>query len=192
MGREPGRKPPRGDRSDECLFIALTRGDADALAEVFERHGAAVHAVACRLCGPAQAKQVTAAVFVDLSRRPEEFSPTRGSLLPRLVSDGHRRAVDLVRAGAVPRRALEAAMPVQELEASLLAAWPADAGPSLLAGGSDTGRRAIILSYFGGYDYREVAALLNRPSEDVKGDIRASLRRMRPGTPPHQEDRAAG
>jgi RNA polymerase sigma-70 factor (ECF subfamily) len=39
-------------------------------------------------------------------------------------------------------------------------------------------RQAIELAYFGGYTYRETAALLGEPEGTIKSRIKSALRRM--------------
>jgi RNA polymerase sigma-70 factor (ECF subfamily) len=43
---------------------------------------------------------------------------------------------------------------------------------------NDHERAAVVLAYYGGYSYREVAQLLNLPEGTVKTRIRNGLRRM--------------
>ena len=50
---------------------------------------------------------------------------------------------------------------------------------SLLAGLSDGERSTIVLAYFGGYTYREVAVLLAQPEGTIKSRARSGLTRLR-------------
>jgi len=170
------------DRSDVALLIATARGDRDALGELYERFGASVHGLVCRLCGPGRAVEVTERVFLAMWQSPEDFYPHTGSLLSRLMAEAHGLAVDLLRADLIPRRALEAAMSFEQLEETLRASWPASGGPNLLSRLPEAERTAVILSYFGGYDYRQVAALVDRSGADVVDDLRASLGRLQRAT----------
>ena len=78
-------------------------------------------------------------------------------------------------------------MSCEQVEANLLAAWPANGAPSLLADLPADERRAFILSYFGGYDYRQVAELVDRSRAAVADDISASLRRLQNATDPERD-----
>ena len=90
---------PLGAASDgTALMVAIGRWQETALAEVYRRHGGAVHNLARRVLGSDDlAEEVTQEVFVELWNRPERFDATRGSLRTMLVTQAHGKAVDLVR-----------------------------------------------------------------------------------------------
>jgi RNA polymerase sigma-70 factor (ECF subfamily) len=171
--------------SDAVLMVAIGRWNDAALAEVYRRHGGAVHALAARILGPGgRADDVTQDVFVQLWDRPERFDPTRGSLRAFLITIAHGRSVDLLRAdsaryGREQRTARDQATAGYDLESQI---WDLavnnqlkDAVGTLPA----AERRVIELAYFGGHTYREVATLLGEPEGTIKGRIRAALRRLR-------------
>src|SRR3974390_1417417 len=84
--------------SDYALCVAIGRWHEKALAEVYRRHGAAVHNLAQRVLRSSDlADEVTQEVFLDLWNRPEQFDVTRGSLRTFLVTRAHGKAVDLIR-----------------------------------------------------------------------------------------------
>jgi RNA polymerase sigma-70 factor (ECF subfamily) len=171
--------------SDAVLVVAIGRWTEAALAEVYRRHGGAVHALAQRILGAGdRADDVTQEVFVALWNRPERFDPARGSLRAFLVTIAHGRAVDLLRAesarhGREQRTARQPAASGDDLESQI---WERAVNAQLKAAVSTLPageRRVIELAYFGGHTYREVAALLGEPEGTIKGRIRAGLRRLR-------------
>ena len=77
--------------SDAASVVAIARLHEPAVAEVYRRHGGAVHALARRVLGAASlAEEVTQEVFVDLWSNPQRFDPGRGALLRASVSMCHR------------------------------------------------------------------------------------------------------
>lgn len=167
-----------GDLDDARLVRALARGDADALAWAYRRHGGAVHGLAGRLCGPRHAEKLTRAVFLALWHHPGEFQPVGGSLHALLTAETHRRAVELLRADTTSR-AWEAGMAADVVDQMTVARDPGRALPRLLAGLSKAERQVIILAYFGGYSRRQVAALLHLPEPEVNAHLLTGMTRLR-------------
>ncbi len=185
-----GCRPDAGDHaaqlSDTELVGAIARGAHDALHEAYLRHGAQVHALARRVCSLSHADEVTQEVFLRLWQKPDRFEPGRGSLRTFLLTDAHSRAVDLVRSNTA-RKARESAEFLRRTTAGMdaedtaLARLAADDVWRLLSALDDGQRAAIVLAYFGGYTYREVADLLEQPEGTVKSRIRNGLARLRHG-----------
>jgi RNA polymerase sigma-70 factor (ECF subfamily) len=167
-------------------YLALAEGllarDEEALKQVIEEYGPAVLGMARRVLADASlAEEVAQDTFVALWRRPGAFDPERGSLQSYLVTMARNKAVDLVRREQVRRRTAEEllAQPTgqtvpdpqeiietSDLESSLNHLPPAQ-------------REAIVLAYFGGRTYREVAQELGIPEGTAKTRLREGLRRLR-------------
>lgn len=152
--------------SDTGLLIAIVRRHDDALAEVYDRHGASVYRFASRLFGLEQAEEVTEEVFLALWRIPEEFHSDGSSLRSSLLAEAHRRGVHRARIGTKCRGSEAKASPSKDVR-------------NLLSNLPDAERMAISLACFGGCTYRQVAALVHQPEEVVKGNINAALCRLR-------------
>ena len=173
------------DASDATLVVAIGRWNDSALAEVYRRHGGAVHGLAQRVLGrDGRADDVTQDVFVDLWKRPERFDPARGSLRSFLATVAHSRAVDIVRsdtarAAREQRTAHETANGGYDLENEVWDLALADHVKKVVGALPDPERRAIELAYFEGHTYSEVASMLDEAEGTVKSRIRKGLRRMR-------------
>jgi len=197
-----GRHPAEPDATVVRMVVA---GSHAALAELYDRHAAAVFGASFRLLGQRlEAEDVVQETFLALWNRAEQFDPTLGSLRAWLMTIGRNRAIDRLRAtGRQPR---VASFGTPESDADRRDASPADAlvrrglvadddasDPELQAELATlrttirealerlptTEREALILAYFDGLTQQEIATRLEWPLGTVKTRTRRALRRLR-------------
>ena len=183
--RPPPGSPSPADASDASLVVSVGRYDEAALAELYRRHGGALFALARRVIGAVpQAEEVVQEVFLRLWRSPERFDPERGSLRTFLLSQTHSRSIDLIRSETSRRNREErelrlAAEAGYDIEREVVDLVVADKVRDALKHLDEAERMPILLAYFGGYTYREVAELLDMPEGTTKSRIRTGLRQLR-------------
>jgi RNA polymerase sigma-70 factor (ECF subfamily) len=189
-GSSPFRLPTRDmdplnhELDDARLILAVSRGDQDALAECYRRHGDAVFGLTRRvLADGAMAEEVTQEVFLRLWDEPERFDAQRGALRSFLLRQAHSRAVERVRSEEARRRRedrvdREAVVPAADVEQQAMDGLSSTAVAEALATLADGEREAIVLAYFGGHSYREVAIRLDLPEGTVKSRIRLGLAKL--------------
>lgn len=178
---------PMDRKADAHLADRLMARDESALREVISMYGRLVFGMARRiLAGSALADEVAQDTFLALWRRPGAFDPGRGSLQSFLVGVTRNKAIDLVRREQSLRRTKDVLLTEAE-------AVPAESGTGDLETGveerdevkvalaklSPLQREAIVLAYFGGRTYREVAAELGIPEGTAKTRLRDGLIRLR-------------
>ena len=188
-GRAPKKSSMTIDQlqeaSDAALVVSIGRYHEDALAEVYRRHAGAVFALARRLLADRTlAEEIVQEVFLRLWNDPDRFDPDRGSLRSYLLAQCHGRSVDLLRSESSRRRREEkeltlAAEAGYDLEHEVWDMAVADRVKATLQTLPEGEREAILLAYFGGHTYREVADLLGTPEGTVKSRIRSGLKKMR-------------
>lgn len=171
--------------SDATLVVSIGRYHEDALAEVYRRHAGAVFALSRRLLADRTlAEEIVQEVFLRLWNDPDRFDPQRGSLRSYLLAQCHGRSVDLIRSESSRRRREEkeltlAAEAGYDVEHEVWDLAVSDRVKGALRELPEGEREAILLAYFGGHTYREVADLLDTPEGTVKSRIRSGLKRMR-------------
>jgi RNA polymerase sigma-70 factor, ECF subfamily len=193
---EPGvafhRSPARGGRyyasvpasPDGEILERLLARDEKTFRSVVEGYGAAVLGIARRvLADPNLAEEVAQDTFVALWRRPGAFDPERGNLRSFLLVVARNKAVDLVRKEESRKRATESLL--QEAGSTSDTAFEDERIEDreeirkALLQLSLVQREAIVLAYFGGRTYREVARELQIPEGTAKTRLRDGLVRLR-------------
>ena len=170
---------------DAALADRLMARDEEALREVIGLHEGLVYGVARRVVADATlAQEVAQDTFLALWRRPGAFDPGRGSLQTWLAGVARNKSVDLVRreeslrrtAGALASEAEALGAPVDRPERRV---DERDEVRAALAQLSAVQREAVVLAYFGGRTYREVATELGIPEGTAKTRLRDGLTRLR-------------
>ncbi|MFF8572377.1 ECF RNA polymerase sigma factor SigK [Streptomyces sp. NPDC015140] len=185
-GAETGAGRSSGESRVDELLTRAAAGDEQAFAGVYDALAPSVMGLVFRvLRDEAQAEEVTQDVMVEVWRTADRFRPERGAARNWVLTVAHRRAVDRVRS-VVSGRARELRTGAAELDR------PFDAVAEeveereehrtvfrCLAELSRKLRLPLVLAYYEGLTYAEVADSLAAPAGTIKSRMREGLRRLR-------------
>ena len=191
----------RREDSDRSLMARVEARDADALAELYDRHAGRLLGLARRILGDGgEAEEVLQEVFLFAWRSASSFDPGRGQVLTWLLIATRSRSIDRLRARRPASRPeirsleeiaegpagpddIEAASSGKQWETICRAAvgqLPADQ------------RRALELAYFEGLTHQEIAARTSTPLGTVKTRVRLGLMKLRERMRPYWESGSDG
>lgn len=170
--------------ADVRLAERLLERDERALREAIATYGRVVYGMARRVLAESSlAEEVAQDTFLALWRRPGAFDPERGTLQAFLLGVARNKAIDLVRKEESLRRAKDALIAEAEsVDAVSLDDMGIDEREEVRAALgklSPLQREAIVLAYFGGRTYREVAVELGIPEGTAKTRLRDGLIKLR-------------
>jgi RNA polymerase sigma-70 factor (ECF subfamily) len=198
-----------GSKDDAALAQDLVDGSEAALEALYDRHAAAVFAIAYRLTSDrGMAEEVVQDAFLALWNRAESFDPAMGSLTAWLHAIARNRCIDRLRAaGRRPNLvALDSAVgpdadPAEAIdrllatgsggfvvagaartpgpEEATAAAAMQDSIRAALAVMPEQERTVILLAYQESLSQREIADRLDWPLGTVKTRTRRALLRLR-------------
>jgi RNA polymerase sigma-70 factor, ECF subfamily len=187
---------------DAELMASLVRGDASALAELYDRHADIVFRAAYRRLGDRQlAEEVVQDTWLTLWDRAQLFDPSAGSLVAWLSTIARNRAVDRLRSlarrpGTLPLSAVFATDPDDDqvlASGQVLMADDRAHDPQLvldelvlrdvmlhaLSSIPTDERRVLELAYYAELTQPEIAQRLGWPLGTVKTRTRRALLRLR-------------
>jgi RNA polymerase sigma-70 factor, ECF subfamily len=172
--------------SDVVLMQAVAAGDRTAVAELYDRHAAAVYGMAVSVVRDASlAQDVTQDVFVRLWTRAHTFDPQRGTPIGWLVSVARNLALDELRrqrrnAERADRLAQAApSHPTEHPDPLLEWGWQSDEVLQAIAELSANQRQTVELVYLQGYTLTEVAERLGIAVGTVKSRLHSALVSLR-------------
>ena len=171
--------------ADVSLVARIAVGDDRALRQVYERYSPLVFGLARRVtASSAQAQEITQEVFVYLWQNPDRFDAERGTLRAFLGALTHRRAVDEVRRNS-RRTAREDRVGSDPGYAQMLdigddleRSQTAERVRAAVSSLPDQQREAVLLAYFGGCTFRQVAERLGIPEGTAKSRLRLGLNKL--------------
>jgi RNA polymerase sigma factor (sigma-70 family) len=162
---------------------AGSRADRDAFAAAYDRHATVVQRVARGvLADPAAAEDVVHEVFLRLWERPAALDSDCDRLRAWLCTAARHRAIDRLRRTRMELRYLvllaEPVVTPDTAAEPLLRDDLAHTVREAVGGLPEPLRTPVVLAYYGGYTYREVAAALGIAEGTAKSRVRIALRRL--------------
>ena len=170
----------------EALLVRVAAGDEAAFGQLYDILSSGVFGTCLAVLRDRDhAAEVSQEVMVEIWRTAARFEAERGSARTWALTLAHRRAIDRVRSVQSQRdrdqRALDEQgsrpfdVVAEEVEESL----DRERVRHCLDGLTPTQHEAVVLAYYGGRTYREVAEQLATPLPTVKTRIRDGLLRLR-------------
>ena len=171
--------------TDVSLVARIAVGDDRALQVIYERYSPMVYGLARRVtASTAHAEEITQEVFVYLWQNPDRFDPERGTLRAFLGALAHRRSVDEIRRNS-RRTAREdrvgndpASLESLEIGDDFERSQTADRVRAAVSSLPEQQRQAVLLAYFGGCTFRQVAERLGIPEGTAKSRLRLGLGKL--------------
>ncbi|MFD2793438.1 ECF RNA polymerase sigma factor SigK [Promicromonospora vindobonensis] len=185
MASPPARTASRD--AVDALLTACAGGDPTSFTPVYDALGPVAYGASLGvLRDPDHAAEVTQEVMVEVWQTAARFDAARGSARTWVATLARRRAVDRVRSEQSRRnrdqrdtdlRMGEAPLDVvvEDVERNL----EGSAVRRCIEGLTPTQREAVVVAYYGGLTYREVAEQLGAALPTVKSRIRDGLGRLR-------------
>ncbi len=168
---------------DVALLRRIQDGDRNAFRDLTVRLAPTALAVATHVTANRDlAEEAVQEAFTDVWRQCARYDVARGGLRQWVLTVVHHKAVDAVRrersVSEVSQRAPEPAAPVDPEEAGV-ASDRRDRVLKAVGQLPPAQHEAIMLAYFGGLTYREVAEHLKIPEGTAKSRLRDGLMNLR-------------
>lgn len=185
----PRAAPDQADRAPDPvgeLLLQVARGDDGAFEQLYDAISPTVWGLVRSVVRDhAQSEEVTQEVLVEVWRVAARFDPAKGSAMAWVATLAHRRAVDRVRSAVASARREQVATdrsvprPYDEVAERAGSRLEAQRLRRCVGHLTQVQRESVLLAFYRGYTYPEVATLLELPLGTVKTRIRDAMIRLR-------------
>lgn len=171
--------------SDAELLRAITNGDENALAFLYDRYRTILFSVILRIVySREEAEDVLQEVFLQVWNKARDYNESRGKVFTWLVTLARSRAIDRLRSLGVREKAVDEATRetldvVSDAEIDAIHAEKKERVERVLSELPEEQRRVLLMAYFEGRSQSEIAEALNTPLGTVKTRMRSGMNRIR-------------
>lgn len=176
-------------RTDEELMEELKRGRQDALSFLFDRYYRLVFSVALKILHDrGEAEDLMQEVFIEIYRRIEIFNPAKGSAKTWILQYAYHRSLNrrkylalrnfYDRTEETDLESYEFAHSMSEWNGLTYQEWGQmiEKGLQTL---SERERRTLDLTYFQGFQLKDIAVQLGEPLSNVRNHYYRGLKKLR-------------
>ncbi|SDJ03506.1 RNA polymerase sigma-70 factor, ECF subfamily [Rhodococcus triatomae] len=167
------------------LLARIAAGERQAFGDFYSRTSSRVYGMVVRvLRDPGYSEETTQEVYLQVWRSAGSFDPNRGSALSWLITLAHRRAIDRVRSeqSAADRESVYGSTTrstdFDTVAEEVVRRTEDDLVTDCLESLTDIQRTSVVLAYYRGLTYREVAQQLSVSLPTIKSRIRDGLIRL--------------
>jgi len=167
---------------DAAVVAAIAKGDRLALAELYDRFGGILFALAVRIVRDRrEAEDLLHDVFLEVWRAAKDYDPSRGRVRTWLTIRMRSRALDHQKSARVSRNAGDDSVIDRVAdEAGDLSDSPDRTRVRAALGALPAEQRTVVeLGYFEGLSCSEIAARIEVPIGTVKSRLAAALGKLR-------------
>jgi RNA polymerase sigma-70 factor (ECF subfamily) len=178
---------PGTTAADRTALERMARGDAEGVAELYDRHGRLVYSLALRILhDQADAEDAVQEVFTQAWRQASRYQASRGNVVAWLMNLTRSRAIDRLRSRrsrpeglADETAAVEMPDLAQPVDEQLALSGRARQIRAAVEELSLLQRMAIELAFYEGLTHAEIAERLELPLGTVKTRIRQGLLKLK-------------
>lgn len=166
------------------LIAAAARGERGAFDQVFTQLSYPVYCMALALIrDQAHAEEVAQEVLTEIWQKGHHYDPGKSSAVAWALMITRRRAIDRIRSMTATanreRRNAVAAVSWDQVSETVQDVLDREQLRSCLDSLTDPHRQVIMLAFYGGYTYAEIALILDVAPGTVKSRVRAALIKLR-------------
>ena len=178
---------PGSAAADQTALERMARGDAESVAELYDRHGRLIYSLALRILrDQGDAEDIVQEVFSQAWRQASRYQASRGNVIAWLLNLTRSRAIDRLRSRrsrpeSIADETLALDLPDQAapVDEQLALSGRAERIRSAVGELSLMQRVAIELAFYEGLTHAEIAERLELPLGTVKTRIRQGLLKLK-------------